>query len=670
MRKASIFAVFVTIVIITVILAFYNIDRVEVSASTKLSLLPIADAMVREDYPDRNYGVWNDMTIGRSWNLGNYFSNSFAYVKFDLSSLNSQTVIESAYLDLFQYVRSDYASGDYVVKVARANGNWSENSITWGNKPSFSGAYSSISVGGYGGQWFNPPLKYTFDVTELVQQWVGNGSNQGLVLYKDGGNYGGFWCSRNYNNSTCFATTQPRLTITFGQNHAPYTPRPTSPLNMISFGGDSSTQGAEVTMKVTDLGDPDGNLEGTWFYYKRVQDADWEVSPIRTGKQTAQFTKFLPDGNWEWKARSQDDMTLWGAYSTTFTFTIDTTSPEYPIMVSEPEFSVGHENEVMIVRCSDELSRNVYYELDVASGEDCNTPNQGLGWQQSRVFLVTNLDDDTLYCFKGRAKDEFGNTTGWSESIQTRQDSTYPKIKNVVLDQEVFSPNDDGVRDSINLSFDIDEKYFKDWSVQVIDLEGEVVRTVIGTTAGASFQWNGSDFDGKILADGPYRLLLKASDVAGNTSEDSSLTVTIDNQPSVLNISQPKNGTWTNSDKIKISGIAESSATVRVNGNKYSVDENGVFEGYEIIDIGENDFTIEARDIAGNFDSKTIIVNKELDKPNAYYIGPSGVISNKQPIVEFSLSDKLTDFQSGLDADTFELNIVFPGGDSLPLMVA
>jgi hypothetical protein len=48
-----------------------------VSAS-QLVLTPVADAFVRANAPNRNYGSWNDITIGNAWNLGNYFSDFYA----------------------------------------------------------------------------------------------------------------------------------------------------------------------------------------------------------------------------------------------------------------------------------------------------------------------------------------------------------------------------------------------------------------------------------------------------------------------------------------------------------------------------------------------------------------------------------------------------------------
>ncbi|MBU0976737.1 DNRLRE domain-containing protein, partial [Patescibacteria group bacterium] len=645
-----------------------SIENDEVLASSEITLVPIADAMVREDYPDRNYGVWSDMTIGRSWNMGNYFSNSFAYIKFDLSPLNSQVVVESAYLDVYHYVRSDYASGDYVVNVAKANGSWGETEITWNNKPSFSGIYSSNVISGYGGQWFNPPQKYTFDVTQLVQKWASESSNQGMVLYKDSGNYGGFWCSRNYNDSTCFASTRPRLRITYSQNFPPNIPKQTSPLNMSVLGGDSSSLGAEVTLKVSSLGDSEGNLEGTWFYYKDARSQEWETSPIRTGSKTAQFTTFLHDGIWSWKARSKDSMGLWSDYSPTFTFTIDTAPPSRPNIIAEPEFTPGDQNTILVEASTDVLSSKIYYQLNVSEGDNCDTKVSETGWQEAREFSVSGLKHKVSYCYKAKAQDNIGNTTEWSEGVLSCQDAVLPEINGIGLDNKVFSPNDDGLFDQSTLTFQLEEDYLDYWEIRIVNAAGLVERSVQGKDLEGTFTWDGKDNDNVIVLDGPYKFDLTVFDKAGNKTEERNQVATVDNHPSILNISQPASDTWTKEESIKIAGITDLGTVLSINGQVCDIDESGMFEETKHLELGINEFYVEALDGVGNLSSEIIYVNREIDNPVGQLTFPSGTINNKQPEMIYRLADDTDDFQSGVDPDSINLSITYPNGSELLLI--
>ncbi|MFC1780211.1 DNRLRE domain-containing protein [Patescibacteria group bacterium] len=630
----------------------------DVNAS-QVVLTSVADTFVRENGPTRNYGSWNDITIGRSWNLGNYFSNAYGYVKFNLpGDINNQTVIESAYLEMYQYVRSDYASGNYLVKVARIASDWSELGVTWKSMPGFTGSRSQIWVDGYASQWFRPPKKYTWDVTSQVKEWAEGAPNYGFAIFKDVGNAGGFWCSRNYNNSTCFASTVPRLIINYSQNHAPNIPNPYSPQNMAGIGGDSSEQGAEITMKVKDLGDPEGNLDGTWFYYKREQDSEWLVSPKRTGQQTAQFTKFLPDAKWQWKARSVDSMGYWSNYSVTRVFTIDTTPPTQPHIISEPEFSPGTQNTVISSNSGDYSRLTVRYKFKVFEGENCQSFFYESNWQESQEFTIGDLQHDETYCYQVKSQDIYGNENSWSGFEKSRQDAITPQIISTDLSEEVISPNGDDLYETSEYSFNIVEEYFDHWNLLIKNIDDEVINDYQDVSKQGNILWGGTDNSNEIVSDGPYRFELHAYDKAGNESVDDSQVVIIDNAPATLNISQPMDGAWFNTDNVTIAGITEPESELTVNGKQYSVTGEGIFEEEEVINIGENAFEIISVDIVGNSSSKVITVNKELDSPQVSITSPTGLIKDQLPSIQLDLTDQnQAVLQSGIDLKSVYLSL-------------
>lgn len=634
-----------------------------VEAASTLSLTPIADAFVRENVPNTNYGSWNDITIGRSWNLGNYFSEAFGYIKFDLSSLNNQSIIYSATLDFYQYVRSDNASGNYTVRIAKANSSWSELGITWNNRPAFTGVYAEQSIDGFASQWFNPPKKYSFDVTNLVKELV-TGGNNGLVIYKELGNAGGFWCSRNYNNATCFASSVPRLTVSYSQNTAPNIPHPTSPANLEEFGGDSTGQGAQVTLKVDGLGDGDGNLDGTWFYYKRVQDSTWQTSPKRTGQQTAQYTQFLPDGMWEWRARSLDTMGLWSNYSPTWTFTIDTTPPSQPVPEPEPEYTAGDQNTIISTESVDEIIGEVVYLFNVHRGQDCATAHFQSLWQQAPDITVGNLQHEETYCYQVKAKDKLGNETAWSDFIISTQDAVFPEVVSVSVSDLVFSPNGDGQFDSTVFSFEILEDHFKQWSILIKNFTGIVVKSITGSDLSHAVVWSGEDDGGSVVPDGPYTFELEAEDLAGNKTVNGSQVVSIDNTEATLNISLPINGAWFNTETVTIAGITEPNAQLTANGELQTVDENGIFEFEASLVDGKNEFTIMAVDIVGNSGSIVLTVKKENNMPVITRILPNSLINTGQLTINIVLSDG----ESGIDKESVYLSITDSEGNELVLV--
>ncbi len=656
--------------IATVLTPLLAVPTRKVEAASKKTIISAQDAMVRKNVPNKNYGAWNDMTVGRAWNLGNYFSDARSFIKFNLSGFNNQTIIQSARLDVFQYVRSDYASGNYRVKVAKVNSSWSELGITWNNQPSFSGTHAQKWVSGNAGQYFNPPQKNSFDITNLVQKWVdGSTPNHGLVMLMNSGNYGGFWCSRNYNGRTCFASSRPRLVISYKQNHPPNTPRQVSPANLEEFGGDSSGGGKKVTLKVDRLGDPDGNLDGTWFYYKKSSASSWSQSPKRTGRKSAQFTRKYGNAKWYWRARSRDTMGKWGNYSTTRIFTVDTVPPTQPSIVDEPEFTPGNQNTVKSSESKDKLVGEVKYQFEMNSKADCSQIESKSNWQESREITFSDLEHDNVYCFRVRAQDKLGNTTGWSSYEKSRQDAVLPDIVNVDLTNKVFSPNGDGKFDTTKFSFNIIEQYFDKWKLEINDHEDITVRTFSGNKLTDEIVWDGKNEAGEVVIDGPYTFKFAALDKAGNKAVDSSLVAIVDNKPATLNISQPKHNSWFNTDQVTISGISEVDAKVTVNGIPYEVDVNGIFEGKEDIGVGKTEFEVIAIDIVGNSTKKVINVNKELDIPLAHVLKPEDLINNQKFTIDLKLEDLNDEIdQSGVDEKSVYLSITDSDDDELVLI--
>lgn len=129
----------------------------------------IADSYVYSTESVQNYGSQSSFFVGK-WHDGGEFH---AFVKFDLSSITSGTNIGDATLRLYCPTMS--SSDDLAVYLV--GGNWSENTVTWANKPGTNlSAYTYHSPEGANQIW-------EIDVTEHVRQWVnGTVSNHGFYL--------------------------------------------------------------------------------------------------------------------------------------------------------------------------------------------------------------------------------------------------------------------------------------------------------------------------------------------------------------------------------------------------------------------------------------------------------------------------------------------------------
>jgi hypothetical protein len=159
------------------------------------SLPPTDDAFVKQDSPDNNYGSSNHLYVGYSGGWSN------TLLMFDLSPYMGAT-INDAYISL--YVYSHY--GDFptdMVRIALNDADWNEGTVTWNNKPGFSGQINLTAPGTYG--WWN------VYVTDWIQDIVdGIEPNYGFQIFQDDTDYALFLMYSKENS-----TNRPILVIDY-----------------------------------------------------------------------------------------------------------------------------------------------------------------------------------------------------------------------------------------------------------------------------------------------------------------------------------------------------------------------------------------------------------------------------------------------------------------------
>ena len=186
-RKRLCYMVFLTVFIFALLLPLISVN----ASSSTVTFEPTEDARVWSSYPNNNYGSANELSVG---------SDSETYIKFDLSSIPSGSVIISATLKLYQY---NSVSGVEIC-VHRVTGSWSESSITWNNKPSYDSQSEACSDSAGQYQWTE------WDITDLVQGWVdGSYDNHGLVLVSSGD------MVQFYSREWSEADKRPKLTVEY-----------------------------------------------------------------------------------------------------------------------------------------------------------------------------------------------------------------------------------------------------------------------------------------------------------------------------------------------------------------------------------------------------------------------------------------------------------------------
>jgi hypothetical protein len=159
-----------------------------------------------------NYGTDIGLRVG-----GNDASRS--YLQFDLSSIPNGADVVSASLTLLH--AGYYNQLNITVQCFLVTQTWNETTITWNTQPTFDSNISSSSLNFYTGS--TGQLR-TWDIKNIVSNWISTGVNNGLVL-KQTDTAGAEAIFYSSDNSS--ATDRPKLTISY--NLPPTAPTVTSP---------------------------------------------------------------------------------------------------------------------------------------------------------------------------------------------------------------------------------------------------------------------------------------------------------------------------------------------------------------------------------------------------------------------------------------------------------
>jgi len=216
-----------------------------------------------------------------------------------------------------------------------------------------------------------------------------------------------------------------------------------------------------------------------------------------------------------------------------------------------------------------------------------------------------------------------------------------PKIYGFTIDSTAFSPDGDGVRDTVAVSFAVSEA--ATWSVEIHAPGGAVVRRLGGQGTQGAAMWDGRDDAGNVLPDGTYTLVAGANNADGE-ARPATLDVHIDTTPPRLESAEVAPSSFSpngdgQADSAKVRFEPSESGTARVSvigdGDKVlrrltdwravtasaqSVTWDGrISEGANLVAAPEGRFTVEIamRDLAGNSATvrRAVVVDRTLGFP-------------------------------------------------------
>jgi flagellar hook assembly protein FlgD len=179
-------------------------------------------------------------------------------------------------------------------------------------------------------------------------------------------------------------------------------------------------------------------------------------------------------------------------------------------------------------------------------GSDTGPLHGWIGWSPSyhdsvripgaRIHIDPDPQDGFLRALTG---DLTFSTTEWRDAAPVGPpDVEAPVVSGVRASQDratiaggdpdvpVFTPNGDGISDSVAISFDLSEGAFLEAKVR---RDGRLVRGMSSwaQAGGGSVTWNGRRDGGRLAAEGKYNVYLTPTDRAGNKGETRSVSVKI-----------------------------------------------------------------------------------------------------------------------------------------------
>jgi hypothetical protein len=153
------------------IVTVFWIDFLVIFPSLKLS--PTEDSWVNARSPTQNYGTAESLEVAAA----NGSETARSYLKFNLSEIPSQSIINYALLQLNYYDYEGTSEPD--IGAYRVDGGWDEGTITWENQPTV----SPLSEYNNSLPPIEEPTSVRWDITHLGSGWIhGTIPNNGVAL--------------------------------------------------------------------------------------------------------------------------------------------------------------------------------------------------------------------------------------------------------------------------------------------------------------------------------------------------------------------------------------------------------------------------------------------------------------------------------------------------------
>jgi len=163
------------------------------------------DTWIGADNPAQTHGDEDWLHFGGNLSGPDEFR---LYIRFDLSALDPSSTVDTAQLELYQFVHNGWIEYNY--SVMQVTGAWTESTLSWNTQPTF----EPVAVTAFSGSTWQGGIQMWHAIPgleTLVQHWIDNPEQNHGLMIKPTDNFYGYaqiWSS-DYTSSVL----RPRLVI-------------------------------------------------------------------------------------------------------------------------------------------------------------------------------------------------------------------------------------------------------------------------------------------------------------------------------------------------------------------------------------------------------------------------------------------------------------------------
>jgi flagellar hook assembly protein FlgD/outer membrane protein OmpA-like peptidoglycan-associated protein len=247
----------------------------------------------------------------------------------------------------------------------------------------------------------------------------------------------------------------------------------------------------------------------------------------------------VPDGTYTYRLSSTDRAGN-SATLTTPALVVNTEAKEVRLALDRRAFSPNGDgiNDILTLGPTSAASNISQWRLEIrnAGGSVVRTFSGRSPLPPSVVWDGKNDRNAAVPDGSYQARIFVDYTTGEQQtasSVDITLDTKAPVIR-LSAEDRLFSPNGDGRKDSLRIVQDSDPG--DNWEGRIVDARNQSVRSWTWNDRAVNFEWNGTDTQGRTVADGVYRYIVQSVDAAGNRTERTIDGITVDNRPTSLSV--------------------------------------------------------------------------------------------------------------------------------------